>query len=627
MAGLITGLLGIVALPPISFLPAGLIWLVPWLSALHVSPPRRILETLLAIGLPAGFAIGPVFIAEPQLTLIAFGTTLIPFLLTALLATDRRGQGSPGRLIVVIIVLCGLLAGARALGLPLSLSVFMPTGFIHLPLIGVGGVLAADLAIALLQTALAIALNHQRARAVTPAIIARFTTALLALVPLALVRPPVATDDDAERTRIAVVQTNITPRVRHRAIADGGLERLEAEQQRLAQTAAQLDADWVIWPEAASPGFLAADWQTMDSSATHLRHGYRYHRPGHVDSEVRLSSGNDDQAAAWRRWVKRYPLPFAEHDLSPLDRVNTTPPDIDALEVVVCSDGTHPAAVDRTAARRPRVILNPASLAYLGSIPLPGLHRRSVHLQSARVGIAMIVVANAGPSAVLYPDGAKRVLAAPYTSGVAALPMPDRYTASDQNPGILYGLLAIGFIALGAGSRTPIRPAEPQPSDPVWPVVGLATASIGIAIVLQHRSLEKISSAATPALATPLETLAIHSPAAGHRGSFALLAREFGVATDFQAVPASTDAAMTWLCRQTGLVPIESPVTPIQPPAFGLQQSTTGLRAVRWRVGKAPITFDASTGEVQTVEADAPAIHWLATTRTPDDCRSVIAPE
>ncbi|RZU98638.1 hypothetical protein [Spiribacter vilamensis] len=627
MAGLLTGLLGIAALPPIALLPAGLIWLVPWLMALHASPPRRVVETLVAIGLPAGFAIGPVVIAEPRLTLVVIGATLTPFILTALLATDRRGRGSPGRLIIAVIVLCGLLAGVRALGLPLSLSLFLPTGFIHLPLIGAGGILASDLAIGLLQTALAILLHHRRARAMTPAIAARFTVALFALLPLALVQPPVATTDDAERARIAVIQTNITPRTRHQAIADGGLEGLKARQQHLARTAGQLDADWIIWPEAASPGFLGPDWRVTDSSATHLRHGYRYHRPGRVESEVRLSAGSGDEDATGRRWGKHYPLPFAERDLSPVHQINTTPPDIDALEVLICSDGTHPGAVDRAAARRPRVILNPASVAYLGSIPLPGMHQRSVHLQSARVAIAMIVVANAGPSAVLYPDGRRRVLAAPYTSGVAALPLPDRYIASDQDPGVLYGLLATGFVALGGSRRMRARsPARSSPRS-AWPVVGLAAASIGIAIVLQHRSLEKFSSAATPALATPLETRAIHSPAAGHRGSIALLAREFGVATDWQAVPASVDAAMGWLCRQTGLIPMDPMASSIRPPAFGLQQSTTGLRAVRWRVGAQPIAFDASTAEFQAIEADDPAIHWLATARTLDDCRSVIAPE
>lgn len=626
MAGLLSGLLGIAALPPLSFLPAGLIWLVPWLSVIDGSTPRRVLDAILAIGLPAGFTLAPAVIAEPQLTLLATAATTMPFVLTAILIADRQGHSPARRRIAGVIILCGLLGGLRILGLPLSLSLFLPASFPHLPMIGIGGILAADLAIGLLQSVLVIAVMHQRTRSAPPPAIARILLALLTLMPLVLLQPRTPIVDDADRQQIAIIQTNLTPQARRQAIADGVLETLNASHRQLAMTAAQLDADWIIWPEAATPGFLGTDWRSIDPSGSHLRHGYTYHRPGHVDSEVRILNNNGRGDSGSPRWAKQYPLPFAERNRIQAHQRQTSVSDIKPLEVLICSDATHPAAVDRAAAREPRVILNPASLAYLGSVPLPGLHQRSVHLQAARVGIAMIVVANAGPSAVLYPDGRSRVLAEAYTTGVARIALPSRYTTSHQSAGIPYGLIAIGFIALSGRQRRGMPIVDRQSGLPAWAIAGLAAVSIGITTGLQHRTLEALS-AAVPSIRTPMTTAAIQSPRSSDRGSVALLARVFGIAADWRQVPASTGTAMTWLCRRTGLVPMGPTTAPIQPPAFGLQRSATGLRAVHWRADDPPIAFDATTGEFLPIDANNPTIHWLMTTRTEQDCRSVIALE
>jgi apolipoprotein N-acyltransferase len=523
MTGLLAGLLAVAALPPVGFAPAGLVWLVPWLMGMRQSRRTRVRNTLIALGLPMGMALGPVAGQEPALAIGVMLTVLAAFIVVALAAADRHGVTHSWRLVGAMVGLIGLLAGLRSVGIPISLSLFLPPSVVPFRLVDAGGVITADAALGLWQTGLAIALMTGGMRP-RPRAWLMPTAIALGLAPVILIPVDPPPDAPSDAPRIAIVQTLDDDPGTSTALAHAALARIEAR--------------WVVWPEAASPVLLPPPWQRPPGGMIHLRHGYRYLAPGKLRSEVSITPGVKARNAPTGRWTKAFPLPFAEAALSTTDQPDRN--DLQSLEVLICSDASHPRAVDRAVARGPRLIVNPAHLPTAGLASLGGLHRRSVHLQAARSGVPILVVAHGGPSMVLHPDGRRRRLAPAGVQAVATLPLPAPPAADD----------VVADVADG-----PIAPDE----------------------------------------------------GASHRAAIARLTRAYGLGHNADAVPAARDRALVWLCEQTGLMAMNASVNGIRPPAYGLQPTPHGLRAIRWLPGEA---------------ADAPGIRWLATVDRPERCRS-----
>lgn len=313
MSGLLAGLLGVLALPPLSIEPAGWVWLVPWITTLNHPLPERLTAALLTAGLPLGVAVAPAAASEPALTGLVIVAVLAPFIVTTGLATGRTGATSIPRIGAALVGFCCLLAGLRAVGLPMSLGLFLPAGDAHFPIIALAGPFVADLAIMLINTALAVSGMQARPAGAKPPALQPVLAASLGLAPLGLAEiEPIAGDGD-ERLRIAVVQTDITPQTRQRIVGDGELEALQRRQRHQARIAHRLDADRIVWPESSMPGLLRPGWTTAAVPGHHLRHGYAYSRPGHLRSEVRGRQGDDpSRIGSDQRWTKRFPLPFAE---------------------------------------------------------------------------------------------------------------------------------------------------------------------------------------------------------------------------------------------------------------------------------------------------------------------------
>ena len=534
MTGLFAGLLAVAALPPVGFAPAGLVWPIPWLMGMRQSRRARVLNTLIALGLPMGVALGPVAGQEPALALGVTLTVLAAFIVVALVAADRHGLTRSWRLVGAMVGLIGLLAGLRSVGIPISLSLFLPASVVPFRLVDAGGVIAADAALGLWQIGLAIALMAGGIRS-WPRAWLMPTAITLGLAPVILIPVDPPPDASPDAPRIAIVQTLDDDPGTSTALAHAALARIEAR--------------WVVWPEAAAPVLLPPPWQRPPGGMIHLRHGYRYLGPGKLRSEVSIIPGVKASNASTGRWTKAFPLPFAEAALSTTDRPDRN--DLQALEVLICSDASQPRAVDRAVARGPRLIVNPAHLPTAGLASLAGLHRRSVHLQAARSGMPILVVAHGGPSMVLHPDGRRRRLASAGVQAVATLPLPAPASADKEADG-------------------PIAPDE----------------------------------------------------GASHRAAIARLTRAYGLGYGTEAVPTVRDRALVWLCEQTGLMAMDASVNGIRPPAYGLQSTPHGLRAIRWLPGEPAFAFSGDNAPITRVAADAPGIRWLATVDRPERCRS-----
>ena len=626
MPGLLSGLLGILALPPTDYTLAGWVWLIPWLSRLNRPRRERIVNALLTIGLPLGFVLGPIIPGETATVAGGMLLAMVPFTLIGIVAADSAGRTSGLRLLLCLGLLCLLLAGVRRAGLPLSLSVFAPADGAHMRLVYSAGILGADLMIACFQTMLALALIRVSGRQwTTGAALIRvgMATAALILPPL-VVQFVTETVSSPPARSIAVIQTDIRPWERKRAIADGVLERIKARQARLYRTARALGTDWVVWPESSAPGYLQPDWTIDGGSDRHeFRHGYRYLAPGSVASVVqtRLEDGRT------RRWPKVRPIPFAESHLAPASADTASiPPTADGLTPLICSDAGHPEASEMAIGKGTALIINPTNNAYLGSPFLAQMHQRAIQREAARAGVPALVVANGGPSALLRPNGERTTLLGAYQRGVARVTITPKRVRTGL-PGLaVYLLMAIsmGITAWLASGRVMAVPARPCQWRPycwlvILPVFTLATALTQHTLWLASIGVE----GDRPPMAQGRIT-AIHSPDAPHRGAMALLAREFGLPVGWRDVPADPASANQWLCRHTGLHLPGRQGRTVGPPALGLYLPPDGPRAVRWIPGGEPTAWDPVSGRFHPV--DPGAVRWLTTARSPDQCRSTPLP-
>ncbi len=626
MPGLLSGLLGIIALPPTDLTLAGLVWLVPWLSRVNRPRHERIVNALLSIGLPLGYALGPLLSGETAAVLAAMCLAMVPFALVGAVAADADGKTSGQRIILCLGVLCLLLSVVRQFGMPLSLSVFAPASPAHLQLIQAGGLTAADLLIAGFQGLLAVAVMRvskrqwHRRKALLRVSLA--TTALI--LPPLLVQLTSQTGQRFPARTIAVVQTDLKPWERDRAIADGMIEGIRARQARLQRTAQALGADLVVWPESSAPGYLSPAWSAGEASGLRqFRHGYRYASPGSVASVVRAQRAGGDV----RRWPKHRPIPFAESHLATLGGPEmSTAPTAAGLMPLICSDASHPRALRAVTDADTGLIINPTNNAYLGSPFLARMHQRAIHRATARAGLPTLVVANGGPSALLHPDGRRETLLGTYQRGVA------RVTVTPQRPRIaLPGIAVSGLLALSLAMQIRLadgRIAAARARHCRWRMIGWLLILPTFALVnglAQHSMLiaQAQADGGRPPTA-PAGTTAIQSPEAPHRGSIALLARTFGLAVDWRDVPEDPERASEWLCRKTGLRLPDTPIEAVAAPALGFYVSGDGAQAVRWMPGGEPVAWDAVSGEFHPV---APAaVRWLTTAGSPDQCRLAAMP-
>lgn len=611
MGGLLSGLLSLLALPPLQLNGFAVIWLVPWLITLRNGGTVRWLQSAPVVLIPVAWALGPALISEPLPSLaLLVALSACVAIITTLGTHQDRGFG-PLRLVLGSWLFIAALAVAREIGVPLSLAVFAIPAPWAITAVGAFGILGTDLLIMTFQTLLATALTEIWRAQTMPRGLVFITTAQL----LALFYPEIANTASTplvtETRSIAAIQTSTHPVGRDFLVSDGGLEKWQTQQERLREQAQAMNAEWWIWPESAIPGYLTTlTTPTVSSGPTEIAHGYIYQAPGELESVAIVSQHNHLTTSI----KKRRPLPGAEHYLSKAnDRSSIAEIDGVRVGVLICSDALNRRAVDHALSQGAQVLINPLNSAYIAHKTLAQLHQDTAHLQAARTGMHLLLVGNGGPTVLLRPDGPSRVLVPFYEQGVARVEIP--VALQQQSPAHAPWLIA-GLLAMSAGMTASVRLSEPR-GQPTSNQPALGALLLSCLIVVASLSLGP-----TPA-APPLKIgFASVTPTSGlsHQGAIALIARAFGHPVHWSDIPHDIETAMTWLCQSVGIRPSSS--TRAQDPGYGVLHSQHAMLAVRYEPRTGAVTFDPRSGRFSAAKNATDQIQWLRAVQTAEECHS-----
>lgn len=616
MGGLLSGLLGLLALPPLQLDGMALVWLVPWLLTLSRAPRSVVPQTLPVAVLPAAYALGLTVVREPVPSLLLIGAAVLVFSLTAVVSARIPNRFARWRVGLAIGLLILGLAGARAMGIPLSLGLFaMPASWAASG-VATYGIAGFDLLIGTLQGCFTLILTGVLQRGWRS-----LSGSAAGLLPLALLLGAVwsaasSNTSITNRASIAVIQTAIHPVTRDFRAADGVLEQIQAQHEQLREQARATGADWWVWPESAQPGYLTPNQHPLPPVETiEVRHDSVYQAPGRLESVVTLN-GVVGKAV---RIAKRAPLPGAEHHLSPQPKsprvadLNGVP-----IGILICSDALDSRVVDQAVSEGAHALISPLNSAYIAQRRLSAIQADIAHLQAARTGLALLMVGNGGPTRLLLPDGATQPLLPPYTAGVTRVELPLGPPHGTQalgawGPGLAL-VLVTAWLGRGVQSRHP--PAQPVRAPGVrW------IAPIGVTMAVLLPGFDP--SSMPPEIPPRYDSV---TPTAGPplRGALALIAREFGHAVQWSDVPENRDSAMEWLCRTVGLRPVAdaAPGTP----GYGLLTHGVHHLAVRQEGPGRAIVFDPRTGHFTASHPESAGIQWLHAVQSPAACHSAPRP-
>jgi apolipoprotein N-acyltransferase len=621
MLGLLSGLLALASLPPVEFGALGFVWLVPWFVALRFPLEKRWLNTALAAGLPASHVVLGLVEVYPAIAVFSLGLAIAPMMAGAAIGLPPGGGWGVRCGLIIVTVVLGM-SGLRCLGLPVSAAAIS-----GLPgpselreslagLLAAGGVITLDVALVGAQAATAAALCRCRGHAGRQARGWRWMSAaglLLAILAAMATRNGEAVAPTAKR--VAVIQTALAPYQKTRLIADTQLETVVARHQRLRQRALQADPDWIVWPEASTPGLDSqprpmAPAGSLSGRPFEIRHGYRYRSPGQLSSTAVVRSGQKKTAA---QIDKRRPLPFAEAAIAdPRQPSATTMLGATAVSVLVCSDIFHTPSLHAVARSTAAAVINPTSIGYLGGRWLPLLHQRAVQIQAAALGRPVIVPTNGSAAFWASATGAlHRLGAGPRaTTHIATIPI----RPETPNPSALLGVgIWAAFLSLPAATAGTIGCRVRSGG---WRRVHGATVTGGVLAVWVIQLA--IAHQANPAEVdnpdtgtTRLAYQGITSPERPHSAIVAAFARSFAIPVTASDVPADRGRAWRWLCRQTRMGLAPSSVPTIRPPALGVDRKNGRLRAIRWGRDGPPVAFDPIAGVFEILHRPPPDTRWL----------------
>ncbi len=222
--------------------------------------------------------------------------------------------------------------------------------------------------------------------------------------------------------RVAVVQGNIEQDLKNSAVT-GDVEIIGV-YHRLSSQAVAAGADWVVWPEAALPGYIDASeplpWELRLDVP--LLFGAATYEPGHPVDTVRNSAifmAPDGQT--WGRYDKRHLVPFGEYVplrwLLPIDRLvpgtlDITPgtdaallgPNAD-IGALVCYDGVFTAFARDAVRAGAQLLVNFTNDAWYGISGAPYQHRDFYVFRAIESGRWVVRATNTGVSLFIDPRG------------------------------------------------------------------------------------------------------------------------------------------------------------------------------------------------------------------------------
>jgi len=619
-------LLVILALPPLELGLAGLFWLVPWIMGLASPLMPRLLHTL-PLTLAPVFCVSAAALTEAPLTVAALITvTLAPFMTAACLAADRSGRSSGFRILSAIIVLVLMLHGLRYSGSPVSLTLPATPMPGMVQIVNTLGLLGSDFVLGLLQASIALALrrilNGRGLRSVAFSCLASGCLPLMVLAgAYGSAAPAPASTDSVPSIRIALMETRLSGLERDWIAADGVLEDILQRQARWRDLAEAAGADWIVWPESATPGYRqppvaeAPESPEVESrqrrrQSVEIRHTYVYQGPGRLGSAGIARSGE----GSIQRVEKVRPLVFAEHYLTP--SAGELPlVDLDGVRVaiLICSDTLRQGTIERIQQGKAELIVNLSGTALAAGPRLATIHRWATHLQAANANIPVVVAENGKPGDLLRPDGR-------WTTTSTAEPMPFRLvtmtmdTNDREKPLSITVIAAIGVLATLGGAHR-INPAT------IASHTGNRTAGLAVLFCLLVLIVATPDRGSAPEWLAPGLTYGAATSALNpDQGAVALIARQFGVPAHWRDVPESRTRSLRWLCETVGV--IAEGRGPVAAPAYGLLLQDDRLLAVRKEATGHTFRFDPVTGGFHPVDPDSAMIQWLQAANSRENCRS-----
>ena len=619
-------MLVILALPPLELGLAGLFWLVPWIMGLASPLMPRLLHTL-PLTLAPVFYVSAAALTEAPLTVAALITvTLAPFMTAACLAADRSGRSSGFRILSAIIVLVLMLHGLRYSGSPVSLTLPATPMPGMVQIVNTLGLLGSDFVLGLLQASIALALrrilNGRGLRSVAFSCLASGCLPLMVLAgAYGSAAPAPASTDSVPSIRIALMETRLSGLERDWIAADGVLEDILQRQARWRDLAEAAGADWIVWPESATPGYRqppvaeAPESPEVESrqrrrQSVEIRHTYVYQGPGRLGSAGIARSGE----GSIQRVEKVRPLVFAEHYLTP--SAGELPlVDLDGVRVaiLICSDTLRQGTIERIQQGKAELIVNLSGTALAAGPRLATIHRWATHLQAANANIPVVVAENGKPGDLLRPDGR-------WTTTSTAEPMPFRLvtmtmdTNDREKPLSITVIAAIGVLATLGGAHR-INPAT------IASHTGNRTAGLAVLFCLLVLIVATPDRGSAPEWLAPGLTYGAATSALNpDQGAVALIARQFGVPAHWRDVPESRTRSLRWLCETVGV--IAEGRGPVAAPAYGLLLQDDRLLAVRKEATGHTFRFDPVTGGFHPVDPDSAMIQWLQAANSRENCRS-----
>ena len=619
-------MLVILALPPLELGLAGLFWLVPWIMGLASPLMPRLLHTL-PLTLAPVFYVSAAALTEAPLTVAALITvTLAPFMTAACLAADRSGRSSGFRILSAIIVLVLMLHGLRYSGSPVSLTLPATPMPGMVQIVNTLGLLGSDFVLGLLQASIALALrrilNGRGLRSVAFSCLASGCLPLMVLAgAYGSAAPAPASTDSVPSIRIALMETRLSGLERDWIAADGVLEDILQRQARWRDLAEAAGADWIVWPESATPGYRqppvaeAPESPEVESrqrrrQSVEIRHTYVYQGPGRLGSAGIARSGE----GSIQRVEKVRPLVFAEHYLTP--SAGELPlVDLDGVRVaiLICSDTLRQGTIERIQQGKAELIVNLSGTALAAGPRLATIHRWVTHLQAANANIPVVVAENGKPGDLLRPDGR-------WTTTSTAEPMPFRLvtmtmdTNDREKPLSITVIAAIGVLATLGGAHR-INPAT------IASHTGNRTAGLAVLFCLLVLIVATPDRGSAPEWLAPGLTYGAATSALNpDQGAVALIARQFGVPAHWRDVPESRTRSLRWLCETVGV--IAEGRGPVAAPAYGLLLQDDRLLAVRKEATGHTFRFDPVTGGFHPVDPDSAMIQWLQAANSRENCRS-----
>ena len=553
-------MLVILALPPLELGLAGLFWLVPWIMGLASPLMPRLLHTL-PLTLAPVFYVSAAALTEAPLTVAALITvTLAPFMTAACLAADRSGRSSGFRILSAIIVLVLMLHGLRYSGSPVSLTLPATPMPGMVQIVNTLGLLGSDFVLGLLQASIALALrrilNGRGLRSVAFSCLASGCLPLMVLAgAYGSAAPAPASTDSVPSIRIALMETRLSGLERDWIAADGVLEDILQRQARWRDLAEAAGADWIVWPESATPGYRqppvaeAPESPEVESrqrrrQSVEIRHTYVYQGPGRLGSAGIARSGE----GSIQRVEKVRPLVFAEHYLTP--SAGELPlVDLDGVRVaiLICSDTLRQGTIERIQQGKAELIVNLSGTALAAGPRLATIHRWATHLQAANANIPVVVAENGKPGDLLRPDGR-------WTTTSTAEPMPFRLvtmtmdTNDREKPLSITVIAAIGVLATLGGAHR-INPAT------IASHTGNRTAGLAVLFCLLVLIVATPDRGSAPEWLAPGLTYGAATSALNpDQGAVALIARQFGVPAHWRDVPESRTRSLRWLCETVGVI-------------------------------------------------------------------------